>query len=225
MVREMCKAYLSSYISTLYRCRIFRKICILFLDKFEGGPFYSITWREILVRYHGVRVGAYSYGQCMEPGAWPSGVGVGRFVSIGSEVKVFLRNHPVERISMHPFFYNHHLGYVDTDNIESGILQIGHDTWVGSRVAFLPGCQKVGIGAVIGACSVVTKDVPNFAVVGGNPARIIRYRFSEKEQENILASCWWEKSISDITLNMECMTIPFNQIPSSHPLLQRILTG
>ena len=176
ILREMQRTYFSGHVAWLYQYRVFRKACIFYLNKFENGQFYSITWREILAKYHGIKVGDFSYGQCMKPGAWPPGVEVGRFVSIGSEVKVFLRNHPVERISMHPFFYNHHLGYVDTDNIETGKLQIGHDVWVGSRVAFLRGCQKVGIGAIIGACAVVTKDVPNFAVVGGNPACIIRYR-------------------------------------------------
>jgi len=204
----------------LYGVRIFRKICIFFLSKFEGGQIYSLTLRDILATYHGVKVGSYSYGECMKPGFWPPNVEVGRYVSVGSEVKVFLRNHPFERLSMHPFFYNKYLGYVAEDTIESGNLKIGHDAWIGSRAVFLPGCKRVGIGAVVGGCAVVIKDVPDFAVVGGNPARIIRFRFDENERERILECCWWEKSIADMVLNMEYLTVPFSQIPILHPLLK-----
>ena len=55
-------------------------------------------------------------------------------------------------------------------------LHIAGDVWIGSRVIVLPGCRRIGHGAVIGAGSVVTKDVPDWAVVGGNPAEVIRYR-------------------------------------------------
>jgi len=55
-------------------------------------------------------------------------------------------------------------------------LIIGDDVWIGSRVTILSNCNKVGTGAVIGACSVVTKDVPDYAIVAGNPAKIIKYR-------------------------------------------------
>jgi maltose O-acetyltransferase len=56
------------------------------------------------------------------------------------------------------------------------MLEIADDVWIGARVTVLPGCKKIGTGVVIGACSVVTKDIPDYAVVGGNPAKIIRYR-------------------------------------------------
>ena len=55
-------------------------------------------------------------------------------------------------------------------------LHIAGDVWIGARTIILPGCHRVGHGAIIGAGSVVTKDVPDFAVMGGNPAKVIRYR-------------------------------------------------
>ena len=59
-------------------------------------------------------------------------------------------------------------------------LHIAGDVWIGARAIILPGCKRIGHGSVIGAGAVVTKDVPDWAVVGGNPARIIRYRKTEK---------------------------------------------
>ena len=57
-------------------------------------------------------------------------------------------------------------------------LEIDNDVWIGARVMILPGCKHIGTGVIIGAGAVVTKDIPDFAVVGGNPARVIRYRNS-----------------------------------------------
>ena len=55
-------------------------------------------------------------------------------------------------------------------------LAIGNDVWIGARVIVLPGCKQIGTGVIIGAGSVVTKDIPDYAIVGGNPARVIKYR-------------------------------------------------
>lgn len=62
-------------------------------------------------------------------------------------------------------------------------LHIAGDVWIGARVIILPGCRRIGHGAIIGAGSVVTKDVPDYAIVGGNPAKLIRYRSEESKDE------------------------------------------
>lgn len=59
---------------------------------------------------------------------------------------------------------------------EKDPLLIENDVWIGARVTVLPGCKHIGTGVIIGACSVVTKDIPDFAIVGGNPAKVIRFR-------------------------------------------------
>lgn len=216
MARDMRKVFFARFICWLYKFRFCRKLCLVYLHKFEGGAFYSTTMRQLFLQYYGIDVGDYSYGECLKLGAWPPNVVVGRFVSVGPDVKVYLRNHPYERLSMHPFFYNHKLGYVSKDNIPSNRLNIEHDVWVGAHAVFLPGCSNVGIGAVVGSCAVVTKDVPAFAIVAGNPAKVIAYRFDNEQQTKILASCWWEKTVTSIIADygIENMTIPFGEAVS-----------
>jgi virginiamycin A acetyltransferase len=188
-------------------CRLpkFGRLSLMLAFATEGGPLYSLAAREIMAERYGVRIGAYSYGPCFRPGVFPEGVEIGRYVSIATGVKVFLRNHPTRTISTHPFFFNSQLGKVERDVGGFGILWIGHDAWIGTNALILPGCQRIGIGAVIGAGAVVTRDVPDFAIVGGNPAKLIRFRFEDVIRQRVLASQWWEKSIEDCEPHREFM--------------------
>jgi acetyltransferase-like isoleucine patch superfamily enzyme len=187
----------------------------------EGGPYFSRTAREIIHQYCGVEIGAYSYGSCFAIGAFPPGVVIGRYVSMAAGVQYAHRNHPIERLSMHPFFYNSKLGFVREDNIPSGAIEIGHDAWIGANSFITAKCSRVGIGAVVAACSVVTRDVPDFAIVGGNPARLIRYRFGRDAIGKLLASRWWERSIYDLSEYMPDMIQPIGEAPT-HPLLSKV---
>lgn len=218
---ELRRCGVSRLLLAGYRFRRLRAFCLATALRLEGGPFFSQTAREILSRYHGVHVGAYSYGECIKPGAFPAGATIGRYVSIADGVRVFLRNHPYDRLSMHPFFYNAALGYVDRDTIPTGTLTIEHDAWIGERVVFTPGCTRVGIGAVVGAGAVVTRDVPPFAIVAGNPAKLIRLRFSEDVCRAILDSRWWERPIQECARHMPHMVRPLSDNPWEHPLLRR----
>ena len=82
-------------------------------------------------------------------------------------------------------------------------MNVGHGVWFGADSIVLSGCKTIGNGAVIGAGSVVTHDVPPYAVVVGNPARIIRYRLTPEQIEKVEASKWWLLERNELNGRME----------------------
>lgn len=183
----------SALLLRLYAIRPFRRLCLDLAVRLEGDAFRSATLRAILARHHGVRISGFSYGPCLVPGRFPAGVVIGRYVSIARGVRVLRRNHPLDRPSMHPFFFNRRFGFVDRDAVASSPLWIGHDAWLGENALITPSCSRIGIGAVIGAGTVVTRDVPDFAIVAGNPAALIRHRFPPETIKRLLHMRFWEQ--------------------------------
>lgn len=120
---------------------------------------------------------------------------IGRFCSISWSVTIGGFEHPVKRISSHGFSYSPIYDFVDKkpESIVNTIQEciIGNDVWIGCN-AYLKAGIKVGNGAVIGAGSVVTDDVPPYAIVAGNPAVIIKYRFSKDIVKVLQDTRWWE---------------------------------
>lgn len=127
---------------------------------------------------------------------------VGSFCSIANGLIVGGAKHPLDWVSTSPVFYDvgggtgRHLGNHKIEPLKR--TSIGNDVWIGSRVIIMQGLN-VGTGAVIGAGSVVTKDVPPYAIVAGCPARIIKYRFDEDTIRLLLESRWWELSDKELT--------------------------
>lgn len=131
---------------------------------------------------------------------------VGRYCSIGPEVLVLSGTHPIdEKISTHPCFYSlkNQAGftYVKEQLFDEFLfcppekkyfVEIGSDVWIGARAIILGGV-RIGHGAMIAAGSVVTKDVDDYAIVGGVPAKQLRFRFNEDVRRDLLEERWWER--------------------------------
>jgi len=128
---------------------------------------------------------------------------IGKFCSIANDVMIGLGNHPLDSFSTSTIFYqkkntlNINLSAQLKNITEYKPITIGNDVWIGARAIILDGIN-IGSGAVIGANAVVTKDIPPYAVVGGTPAKIIKYRFTVTEINDFIKSGWWDLSLSQI---------------------------
>lgn len=157
---------------------VLRKI----IGELDGGQAFSEKLRIVMKKYHGIDIGSGTYGACFRPDQMWCGfdnLKIGKFLSFAKGVCIYTRNHPYWKPSTSPLFYNAKFvqGGVKKDTVEYGNLEIGNDVWIGQYAVILPSCKRIGDGAVIGAGSIITKDVPDYAVVAGNPGKIIKYRF------------------------------------------------
>ncbi|HDR1486969.1 TPA: CatB-related O-acetyltransferase, partial [Pasteurella multocida] len=136
---------------------------------------------------------------------------IGKFCMIGSDVKFIMNgaNHQMNAISTYPFgIFGYEWAKALPEKAElssKGDTVIGNDVWIGYNATIMPGV-KIGDGAIIGTNSVVTKNVPPYAIVAGNPARVIRKRFSPEKIEQLLALKWWDWEIEKITRNLDFLT-------------------
>ncbi len=209
----MKPSFVGSCCVTLYRWEALRPLLRAVMLRWEGGIMFSPAWRRVARMYHGVEFGMYSYSPGLKPGHLPPGTVIGRFCSIASNVKILRRNHPVSHVSQHPIFFLRRLGMVTEDllpGIESNPLEVGNDVWIGAGVIILPKCRKIGNGAIIAAGSVVTKDVPAFTVVAGNPAQPIRKRFAPDVERAVAASEWWLEPLDKLAQHVELFTQPLD---------------
>lgn len=127
---------------------------------------------------------------------------IGAFVSIASKVTIGGVAHPMHFVSMSPVFLSHKdsvkAKFSRFDYLPATKTVIGSDVWIGEGVYVKAGV-RIGNGAVVGMGAVVTKDVPDYAIVAGNPARIVKYRFDEEIRVALSATEWWtldEKTLS-----------------------------
>ena len=122
---------------------------------------------------------------------------IGKFCSIASHVRINPGNHPLDRVMLSHVSYRssaYGLGPDDPaffDWRRASAVTLGDDVWIGHGAVVLPGL-RIGSGAAVGAGTIVTKDVPPFAVVVGNPGRVIRLRFPEVVVESLLRIAWWD---------------------------------
>ncbi len=157
-----------------------------------------------LARAYGFSIGAYSYGRPKV--RFPESgrrLTIGRYCSIADKVEILLGgDHRLDWASTYPFAAMRGL-FPDARAPEDfhasrGDVVIGHDVWLGSGCMILSGVN-LGPGAVVAARAVVTRDVPAYAVVAGNPARVVRHRFDAATVEALLAAAWWDLPHAAVT--------------------------
>lgn len=118
---------------------------------------------------------------------------IGNYCSIAKNVEIYLGgNHRVDWVTTYPFpRYFKELAHIPGCAATRGNVEIGSDVWLCQNVTILSGV-KIGHGAVVANGAIVTKDVPPYAIVGGNPAKLIRWRFDEETRKALLKSAWWD---------------------------------
>ncbi len=195
--------------------------------------YFYISGRESFGKedfeYKGCHIGRYTYGYEGLLQDKPLAQQIGRFCSINYTARIW-DNHPLDYVTTHPFLDHIQFcpweemerreqliqtygKYFENAPYENSALRnnkpviIGNDVWIGANVIILPGVH-IGDGAVLAAGAVVTKDVDDYAIVGGVPAKVIRYRFDEEEVLKFREIQWWNWDIEKIMDNLELFYQP-----------------
>lgn len=175
---------------------------IKYLTYTRVSAFAKITYKSEIskkakinrfVKVFNCTIGDYSY---VGSNSELVNVTVGKFCSIASKCSIGLASHTLNFISTSPIFTlkNNGTGFswvkMDITGIANNKVSIGNDVWIGNKATII-GNVKVGNGAIIGAGAIVTKDVPNYAIVVGVPAKVIKYRFPDDVIEKLNSLEWW----------------------------------
>lgn len=138
----------------------------------------------------------------------------GKYCSVGNQVLIGGGRHPTDRLSTHPVFYSRgrqvefSIGMDDAFD-ENPRVKVGHDVWIGARAVINSGVS-IGDGAIVAAGAVVVKDVPPYAVVGGVPAKVMKYRFQQDDINRLLTIKWWDRDLDRIKQNSDLFTVGFD---------------
>lgn len=173
--------------------------------------------------YRGCKVGRYTYGHEYLLADFPIAKSIGRFCSINGTARI-VANHPMNLVSSNTFFYKmdgipwerfdeinttvekyrceDNAAYMWYSPQENREVTIGNDVWIGANAVIMPGIT-IGDGAIVAAGAVVTKNVKPYEIVGGVPAKHIRYRFTEKQIQKLCEIAWWNWDIEKILDNFE----------------------
>lgn len=177
----------------------FKYLKLKLLDKLRLTRYYRRTRKY--------NVGEHTYFAHSTHIASKKTVFIGKYCSLANGVCIGVGNHPYHVLTTHPFIYmdNDIQLYGDMPVAPENRIKktppektiIGNDVWVGHNATILGGV-KIGDGAIIGAGAVVTKDVEPYAIVGGVPAKVIKYRFTKEVIEQLLEIKWWDLPFKEV---------------------------
>ena len=178
-----------------------------FIEYTNDSPPY---WLNSHIDDERIIVGEYTYFDTrITFGLWQSEdeVRIGRFCSLAKNITIFGGGeHITSRTTTFPFVLlfaeSRPQSLVDGQN--KGVTVVGHDVWIGVGATIMSGV-KIGNGAVIGAKAVVAKDIPDYAIAVGNPAKVIRYRFKPQTIERLITLSWWNWNLSKILANLDLL--------------------
>lgn len=178
----------------------------------DGTPYRETVQLAAVIDHPRMEIGDYSYfthsgpaeetAATLAPYLYPFSqerLLIGRFVQIAREA-IFITssaNHAMSGVTTYPFrvFSPETIdGYQDLPFHDT---EVGHDVWIGHGATIMPGVT-IGAGAIIAARAVVTRKVPPYTIVGGNPATVIRQRFSDEEITDLLTLAWWDWPLDKI---------------------------
>ena len=169
------------------------------------GQFTDVAPRVVMAE---CELGDYSY---VERGVEAIYTRIGKFCAIAANARINALGHPLSRVSQHKITYrpNEYFLFAKVDKQfreqrREAVVEIGHDVWVGHGAIVMPGV-KIGHGAVVAAGAVVTKHVAAYEVVGGVPAKRIKWRFTKSLREQLLALAWWDWSHEKLASAVEDM--------------------
>lgn len=192
-----------------------------------SGLFLSVSkllkrvYRPVDFQRRKIRVAAGTYlgsgvsiGRCtrINSASYITDCKIGSFCAIGGRLIVRSTNHSTGYLNMQDWTQKEIIGSdVSVVGLSKGDVEIGHGVWIGDSVIILSGV-KIGNGAVIGAGSLVTRSVPEYAIAVGNPAKVIKYRFDSKVIDLARTINWWEWDNQKIRRNRELFEMDLESI-------------
>ena len=187
--------------------RRLRRLRLLLSSQPENLFFTKDHFQSHIINF-GWEIGDFTYGKPVVIGGMVAKLHIGKYCSISENCSIILADHNSNHVSTFPFLNVQTTGAVspqpmpDLHAISKGDIFIGNDVWIGRNTLILSG-TSIGDGAVIGAGSIITKDVPPYAIVVGNPGRIVKYRFDQFTIEKLLQIRWWDWDPSFVFENSE----------------------
>lgn len=184
----------------MYKIKLKKILNLSFLTLKRNSNLHMTVELSRFCKVENSKIGKYSY---LGPVTIVNNCIIGNYCSISSNVKIGLGSHPTNSFSTSPLFYSEnnifgekkYLSFSYTEEFKQTI--VGNDVWIGTNVIILDGV-KIGNGAIIAAGSVVTKDVEEYSVVAGVPAKKIKMRFNDEEITRMKKTKWWEKEPEEI---------------------------